>query len=190
MKVRYNSPVILTYSLFSTAVLILSLYLIPNLNRAFFAIGGRTSFSFKNPLDYMRLFTHIIGHADWNHLIGNFSIILLVGPILEELYGSGELLFMILITAFVTGILNALFFSHALLGASGVAFMLVILISFTNFKKGEIPLSFILILVLYLGREVLNAFLDSNNGISEFTHIVGGFCGSLFGFFRETEGNP
>jgi hypothetical protein len=45
-----------------------------------------------------------------------------------------------------------------------------------------VPLTFILILGLYLGREILGSF--KSNDISEFAHIVGGFCGSLFGFFR------
>jgi membrane associated rhomboid family serine protease len=101
---------------------------------------------------------------------------------LESAYGSPALLFMIAVTALVTGVLNILFFSTALLGASGVVFMMILLASFTNFNKGEIPLTFILVLVLYLGRELFNS-LNSNN-ISEFAHIVGGFCGSLFGFFK------
>jgi len=86
------------------------------------------------------------------------------------------------VTAFVTGILNAFLLPTALLGASGVVFMMILLASFTNFKQGEIPLTFILVLTLYLGREIFNSF--TNNNISEFAHIVGGFCGSLFGFFR------
>jgi len=133
-------------------------------------------------VNWIRLFTHVIGHANWNHLISNFSFILLIGPILEETYGSLSLLFMILVTAFVTGILNAFLLPTALLGASGVVFMMILLVSFTNFRQGEIPLTFILILTLYLGREIFNSF--TNNNISEFAHIVGGFCGSLFGFFR------
>jgi membrane associated rhomboid family serine protease len=89
---------------------------------------------------------------------------------------------MIAVTALVTGALNALFFPSFLLGASGVVFMMILLASFTNFNKGEIPLTFILVLILYIGREVLNSFRSDN--ISEFAHIVGGFCGSLFGFFK------
>jgi hypothetical protein len=92
---------------------------------------------------------------------------------------------MISITALITGALNILLFPKALLGASGVVFMMILLASFTNFKKGEIPLSFILVLILYLGREILNSF--SANSISEFAHIAGGFCGSLFGFFRPSK---
>jgi uncharacterized membrane protein YdcZ (DUF606 family) len=60
--------------------------------------------------------------------------------------------------------------------------MMILLASFTNFNKGEIPLTFILVLILYVGRELINSFKSDN--ISEFAHIVGGFCGSLFGFFR------
>jgi membrane associated rhomboid family serine protease len=104
---------------------------------------------------------------------------------LEAIYGSWSLWFMILVTALVTGFLNILFFPTALLGASGVVFMMILLSSFTNFTKGEVPLTFILILALYLGREVINSF--SSNDVSEFAHVAGGFCGSLFGFFRPTK---
>jgi membrane associated rhomboid family serine protease len=110
----------------------------------------------------------------------------LIGPILEEVYGSGALLIMILITAFVTGVLNVLFFSSGLLGASGVVFMMILLASFTNFSRGEVPLTFILVLILFLGRELFDSFGGeaANGNISKFAHIVGGFIGSLFGFCR------
>jgi hypothetical protein len=35
---------------------------------------------------------------------------------------------------------------------------------------------------LYLGRELFNSLTE--NTISEFAHIIGGLCGSIFGFFR------
>jgi membrane associated rhomboid family serine protease len=101
---------------------------------------------------------------------------------LETSYGSLSLFLMILLTALITGILHIFLFSTTLLGASGVVFMMILLASFTNFNKGEIPLTFILILVLYLGREFQNSFAADD--ISQFAHVVGGFCGSLFGFFR------
>jgi membrane associated rhomboid family serine protease len=145
-------------------------------------VPGKQEFSPSEIRGWAGIFTHIIGHANWTHLVSNFSVILLIGPILEELYGSLALLLMIIITAMVTGVLNILFFPSNLLGASGVVFMMILLASFTNFSKGEIPLTFILILALYLGRELFTSFQD--NRISEFAHIVGGFCGSLFGFFR------
>ncbi|MDR2663147.1 MAG: rhomboid family intramembrane serine protease [Treponema sp.] len=182
MKVKYNAPVILTFTIISALVLILSQTIASGLIPAWFMAPGRGSFNAGSVRSWVTLFTHVIGHADWNHLFSNFAFILLLGPILEESYGSASLLVMIAITALVTGVLNLFLFSSALLGASGVVFMMILLASFTNFSKGEIPLTFILILVIYLGREIVHSF--STNNISEFAHIVGGFCGSLFGFFR------
>jgi rhomboid protease GluP len=59
--------------------------------------------------------------------------------------------------------------------------MLIILSSFVNIKKGSIPLTFILVALLYIGREVASGLL-SNDNISQFTHIAGGVCGAVFGF--------
>ena len=44
--------------------------------------------SLKAPMTYVRLFTHVLGHVDWEHFIGNMMYILLLGPMLEEKYGS------------------------------------------------------------------------------------------------------
>jgi len=182
VRIKYNAPTTLTFAFVCALVLLLSQTVLPGLTKGLFMVPGKEGFTAKDPLDWLRLFTHVIGHADWNHLISNLAFILLIGPILEVNYGSASLLAMMAITALVTGVMNVLLFQTALLGASGIVFMMILLASFTNFNKGEIPLTFILILGLYLGREILNSF--KSNDISEFAHIVGGFCGSLFGFFR------
>jgi membrane associated rhomboid family serine protease len=184
MRIRYNAPVVLTFAFACVVVLILSQTLFGNLTPLWFRVPGRGGFYPGSLRSWVTLFTHVMGHAGWTHLLSNFSFILLIGPILEEHYGSPRLLFMMAVTALVTGVLNVLFFSRNLLGASGIAFMMILLISFTNFTKGEIPLTFILILLLYLGRELVNSF--GSNNISEFAHIVGGFCGCLFGFYGRT----
>jgi membrane associated rhomboid family serine protease len=182
VRIKYNAPTALTFTFASAAVLILTQTLLPSLTDLWFTVPGRGGFSPRSLRSWIVLFTHVMGHSGWTHLLSNFALILLLGPILEENYGSLSLFFMMALTALVTGALNAIFFSTALRGASGVVFMMILLASFTNFKQGEIPLTFILVLVLYLGREIFNSF--STNNISEFAHIVGGFCGSLFGFFR------
>jgi membrane associated rhomboid family serine protease len=182
MKIKYNSPTVLTYAFLSAAVLLLSQIFFRSLTETWFMAPGKAGFDPSRIRNWITLFTHVIGHAGWNHLLSNFALILLIGPMLESSYGSFSLLLMIAVTALVTGALNALLFRTALLGASGVVFMMILLASFTNFKEGEIPLTFILILALYLGREIFNSF--SANNVSEFAHIAGGFCGSLFGFFR------
>ena len=180
MRITYNAPVTLTFALLSTLVLILDQFTGTAMTERFFSIGGTMEWGI--PLAYLRLVSHVIGHANWTHLLSNFAFILLLGPILEEKYGAATLVLMMLITALVTGLLNVLFFSTGLLGASGIVFMTILLVSFTNFRKGEIPLTFILVVVLYLTREMIAAFQDDS--ISQFAHIAGGFCGSLFGFLK------
>jgi membrane associated rhomboid family serine protease len=182
MKIRYNSPTVLTFAFICTTVLLLDQTVLKGLTRNYFMVAGRGTFNLHSVHDWITLFTHIIGHADIQHLIGNFSLILLIGPILEATYGSPALFLMITVTSLVTGAFHALLFPSYLCGASGVVFMMILLASFTNINKGEVPLTFILILILYLGGEILNAFKEDN--VSQFAHIVGGFIGSLFGFFK------
>ncbi|MDR0315543.1 MAG: rhomboid family intramembrane serine protease [Treponema sp.] len=182
MRIRYNAPTVLTFALISALVLLLSRSVLPGLIENWFMVPGNRDFSAGSFRNWLSIITHIAGHADWQHLIGNFSLILLIGPMLEESYGSLSLLLMIVITALVTGVLNIFLFNTSLMGASGVVFMMILLASFTNFSQGEIPLTFILVLVLYLGSQLVSSY--NSDSISHFAHIVGGFCGSLFGFFR------
>jgi membrane associated rhomboid family serine protease len=181
MRIKYNAPTVLTYAFICALVMALTATLLPQLAQNWFMVPGRGRFSPSSLRNWITLLTHIAGHTGWNHLFSNFAIILLVGPMLEENYSSLSLLVMILITAIVTGILNVIFFTTALMGASGVVFMMILLASFTNFTRGEIPLTFILVLALYLGDQLIKSLGTDN--VSYFAHIAGGFCGSLFGFF-------
>ncbi len=182
MRIRYNAPVTLTIALAASAILGIDQLFGTHLIYRFFTVPPHSQFNFSNPLEYLLLFSFVLGHASWAHLIGNFSFILLLGPILEEKYGSASLFFMILITAFVTGLFNVLFLTTGLLGASGIAFMMILLISFTNIRGGEIPITFILIILIYVVQQVISAFKPDH--ISEMAHLLGGFLGSLFGFVR------
>jgi rhomboid protease GluP len=178
MRLHYNAPVVLTYTLIAMVVLAID----PLFNGAIIQStmtvlpGG----SFLDPMTWVRIFGHALGHAGWDHLLGNFAVILLIGPILEEKYGSGRLFLMITFTALFTGVIVTLFFREGLLGASGVAFMMILLGSFANAKFGKIPLTFILVAIIYLGREIFAAF--SEDHISQMAHIIGGVTGSIFGF--------
>jgi membrane associated rhomboid family serine protease len=176
MKLKFNAPVILGFSLACVGVFILS-KLTGGLFLTYFTLGH---VSVSNPLSVLTLFTHVLGHVSWEHLIGNLTFVLLVGPIIEEKFGSRLTLLMILFTAFMTGIFNILFFHSGLLGASGIVFMFILLVSFTNSKSGEIPITFILIAILFIGKEVIQSL--SSDQISQFAHIMGGICGSIFGF--------
>lgn len=184
MKIKYNAPVTLTFTLICALVLVLDM-VFKGLIVNWFTVPGKAGFDPSLIRNYFRLFSHALGHADLNHFLANFAFILLLGPILEASYGSPSLIIMMVITAFITGLLNVLLFNTGLIGASGIVFMMILLASFTNFTKGEIPLTFILILILYLGKEVMNAF--QNNNISEFGHIIGGLCGSIFGYLKPSK---
>ena len=136
----------------------------------------------SDPMMYLRLFTHVLGHSGLAHLIGNMTLILLLGPALEEKYGASRLLVVVLATALITGIIHNLFFpSTALLGASGVVFAMILLTSFTGFKEGEIPLTFILVALLYLGQQIWDGVTLRDN-ISNLSHIIGGLVGSGAGW--------
>jgi len=186
MRIKYNAPTVLSFTLLCAIVLLLTYTLFPNLINDWFMVPGKGSFNKGSFRNWITIFTHVIGHGSWSHLISNFTLILLIGPMLEENYGSTLLLVMMFITAIVTGALNVLFFQTALLGASGIVFMMILLSSFTNFSKGEIPITFLLVLVLYLGVQFFNSFSQDN--ISQFAHVVGGLCGSFFGFLRPSKG--
>ncbi|MCL2066802.1 MAG: rhomboid family intramembrane serine protease [Treponema sp.] len=182
MRIKYNAPTVLTFALISALVMALTQTFLPGLADNWFMVPGKATFNAGNFRHWITIFTHIAGHANWSHLINNFTLILLIGPMLEESYGTFSLFIMIVITALVTGILNVFIFRSSLMGASGVVFMMILLASFTNFSKGEVPLTFILVLVLYIGVQLYTSFNTDN--ISHFAHIVGGFCGSFFGFIR------
>ena len=138
--------------------------------------------SMSDPLMYLRLFTHVLGHSGLDHLMGNMAMILLLGPALEEKYGWKTLLTLILVTALITGIVhNLLFPGSALLGASGVVFAFVLLTSFTAFREGEIPLTFILVALIYLGQQIWDAVTVRDN-VSNLTHIIGGLIGGGAGY--------
>ena len=112
--------------------------------------------------------------------MNNFLYILLIGPMVEEKYGSRNLLIMIGITSFITGMLNSIFTKKRILGASGIVFMLIILSSFVNVKEG-IPLTLILICLFYVADEIIKMIIRKDN-VSHMGHLIGAICGFIFGF--------
>ncbi len=179
LRLSYNSPVILTFVLICFVVTCLN-----------YITGGRSNTllfmtyhsSLRNPLTYIRFFTHIFGHANWEHFINNSIYLLLLGPVLEEKYGSSQVITVIGVTAVVTGLVNYIFFPNvALCGASGVAFAFILLVSFTGFTDHTIPITFILVAVLFLGEQIYDGITLQDN-VSQLTHIIGGVIGAVCGF--------
>ncbi len=179
-KLSYNAPVVLTFTII--AVIVQLICTLPG-TKFFHNIFVARPRSVTNPFLYIGMITHAIGHSGWAHLISNFTYILLVGPMLEEKYGSKRLLFMMLVTSFVTGLVNVLFFHSAVCGASGIVFMFILLASCTTSgaKDGKIPVTLILASAFYLGQELINSLRPDN--ISQLSHIIGGLCGAFFGLY-------
>ena len=179
LKLTFNAPVVLTFGAICLVTLILSMLTGGVTNKLLFSTYHS---SLANPLTYLRFFTHVCGHSSWTHFLGNMSYILLLGPLLEEKYGSKMLVWVILFTALSTSLLNYILFPHSgLLGASGVVFAFILLSSITGLKEGEIPITFVLVAIIYIGEQVYDGIFLTDN-ISNMAHIVGGVVGTIIGF--------
>ena len=178
LRITYNSPVVLTFAAVCAAALLVNTISGGLANSMLFSVY-RTSFS--DPLAYVRVFTHVIGHADWEHFSGNMLMILLSGPLLEEKYGGKALILVMLATALITGVIHiALFDNVILLGASGIAFSFILMASAAGAKDGEIPLTLIIAAVIYIGGEIADGISLTDN-ISNLTHAAGGIVGAVAG---------
>lgn len=179
LRISFNSPVVLSFALLCLTAYLLNCVTSGKSNILLFEVYRAP---LTNPLTYVRMFTHVLGHASWSHLINNMTLLLVIGPLLEEKYGSSDLLIVTVITAFVTGLVHFIFFpGTALLGASGVVFAFILLSSFACIKDGSIPLTFILVAVLYIGGQIMDGVFVKDN-VSNLTHIIGGIIGAFFGY--------
>lgn len=178
-KITFNAPVVLIFVVICFIATILGII---TQGRSTQAVFMTYHSSLKNPMTYIRFITHVFGHSGWGHFIGNASYLLLLGSMLEEKYGSNRIMIVIAITALATGLINYIFFGNvALCGASGVVFAFIVLASFTGFKAGEIPLTFILVVIIFIGQQVYEGIAIQDN-ISNMAHIVGGIVGACVGY--------
>ncbi len=179
IRLAFNAPAVLGFCGICLAAMILNLLTGGAGNRALFSVY-RSRLS--SPLTWLRMVCHVFGHSDWGHLLGNMMYLLILGPMLEEKYGSTDLILVMLATALLTGLINFIFFPGVrLLGASGIVFAMILLASITRTKDGAIPVTFVLVAVLYIGQQVWQA-LAARGNVSYMAHIVGGAVGAALGF--------
>ncbi|MFV0344597.1 MAG: rhomboid family intramembrane serine protease [Anaerocolumna sp.] len=180
-KLQYASPATLSFALLSLLALVLDKITFGFTTNLLFCTYRS---SLTDPFTYLRLFGHVLGHADLAHYSGNMVLFLVLGPILEEKYGKAAFIKMIALTALVSGLFYMIFLPHsALLGASGIVFMMIVLSSSAGLNEGKIPITMILVIIIYLGGEIFDGFTLSD-GIAQGAHIVGGLCGAAFGFMK------
>ncbi|WP_307770670.1 rhomboid family intramembrane serine protease [uncultured Treponema sp.] len=199
-RLRYDSPVTLTFALVSAAAFSVDFFflngsLVKNILTCpgTKALGDIAAFNFSNPADYAKTILHVFGTGGWENLLTTLTFVLLLGPTLEERYGSPMLALMMGITAFVTGVLTACAVPVPSAGAGSIVFMMILLESLLALAKKDIPLSWLMIFLLYISYRMYTAakivapvskgfmpFLTAN--VPTFVDLAGGVCGSLFAF--------
>ena len=93
---------------------------------------------------------------------------------------------MMIITSLIIGIINRLFSKNRILGASGIAYMLIVLCSFVNIEDGKIPLTLVLILLFFVVDEIINLLRRKKDGVSHLGHVTGAICGLILGILYVT----
>ena len=178
IRLQYNSPAVLTFALLSLAALLLGWITRGWTTTHLFSVYRSSG---RDLLTYPRFLLHVLGHSGYAHYIGNMMMILVIGPSVEERYGTRGLIWAMVITALVSGMVHWLFFpGKALLGASGIVFMLIVMSSLAGMKEGRIPVTLILVLILYIGGEIVDGVTLRDN-VSQITHVIGGLCGAVLG---------
>ena len=185
IRFQYNAPVIVSFALLSALALGINILTGGKANKLLFCIYRCP---LRDALCYPRFLLHVLGHAGYSHYINNMLLLLVIGPAMEEKHGSKKILIFIVVTALVTGLAQFIFFpGSALMGASGVVFMLIMLASLAGADEGAIPITLLLVAALYLGGEILSGVTKTDE-ISQFAHILGGVCGVVFGFASPSAG--
>lgn len=178
-RVTFNAPVVLTFVLLCFGATLMGQLTGGLATEAFFMTYRAP---LNSPLTYLRLFTHTLGHAGWEHFIGNASYLLLLGPMLEEKHGPKKMIGVILAAALITGLANSILFPQtAVCGASGVVFAFILMTSFTSFRGGELPLTFILVATFFIGQQIYEGIAVRDN-VSNLSHILGGVTGAVIGY--------
>ena len=179
ITLKYNAPVTLTIALLSLLALALNELTDGWTTQNLFCFYKS---ALTDYLTYPRAVLHILGNTSLTECTANIIILLVVGPAAEERFGSAKVLFAVLATAIAAALIMwFLFPTSAIMGASGVLFMMMVLASFASMRGGAIPITLILVLILFLGSEVLQA-VTGDAGLQELTHIAGGVVGMVLGF--------
>lgn len=181
-RIYINAPITLMFVIICLMTIVLDSITDGVSTETFFSTYGSSWF---DPLTYVRLVGHVFGHQNLSHLVSNSLYLLLLGPVLEEKYHD-KLIVVILVVAIVTGLLhNFISPDTMLLGSSGVVFAFILMASITGEKQG-IPITLILVTILWLGQEIYSGINAADN-ISQLTHIIGGLSGAILGLIFKNE---
>eukprot|EP00930_Biecheleria_cincta_P077840 TRINITY_DN65160_c0_g1_i1.p1 TRINITY_DN65160_c0_g1~~TRINITY_DN65160_c0_g1_i1.p1 ORF type:complete len:253 (+),score=36.49 TRINITY_DN65160_c0_g1_i1:54-812(+) len=192
--VKMDAPCTLGLCACCLVVHLVTRYVWSTLTRDYFQLWPWAYASPWTPIFYIRMVTQVFGHGGWEHLSGNLSLLILVGPAAEAAYGTRVVLLVMLLTAITTSILHYLFAPAAAvqLGASGIVYMLIMLNSLRDHKEGMIRASFLALLVLWVLKEG-TGFISSvlpggqTDGISHHCHLFGAGVGAVSGLLLQDQ---
>ena len=186
IKVAYDAPVTLSFVIICAIIFLLNVLLAKSgkaggLEKIFASPtsqAGVLPFIPSAPVSYVRLFFYIFGAGDPSVMFTNLILIMLLGPAMEERYGSVIIGIMIFVAALFSGVLNACFSESSLVGSLPLVSMMIFLNAFMSFSKKKFPLSFAAVMVLFV---LLQVFTGAG-AVRIIICIAGGLCGSLFAF--------
>ncbi|MBS7294836.1 MAG: rhomboid family intramembrane serine protease [Treponema sp.] len=185
LKFSYDAPVslsmaILIIVLFIIDTLIIKKPVISQFLQAPTVAAGSAPFAFSSVRALFGIVFHIFSYFDFNQLLCDLIFIMLLGPFMEERYGSIIIGIMIFVASLFSGVLNACFCSFPSSGAPCIVFMLILLDAMMNISKKKISASSIAVLLLFIVRLYI---VKNQNGIIDVIIVIaGGLCGSLFAF--------
>ena len=183
-RLSVEAPVVVVFVFLCSFMHLIS----PLLPHGSIFLGVDDFFDPTSPMHYIRQFTHIFMHDGIPHLRNNMTHMLLVGPSSEAVFGSGNLILIILAVAISSGIAHILIGQpHTRqLGASGVCFAVILLNSLVSAKRGKIPVSFLLTALWWLGDEFIDLLFAGDN-VSHHAHLVGGIVGACAGYYLRSK---
>ncbi len=194
ITITFEAPITLLFSLTCIIIFLVQFSLPPHFVQNYLSVGGNatstTPFNYTSAIDYTSIFLHVFAHTSWTMLAINMFSLLFLGPEIEKSYGKALYILMIVITAFVSGVLCTLFVNTQLLGAQGITILLFVLTLLSHAKTKTIPFNLILLFLLYLFFIIFETNADSSEKIVPF---IGALCASLFGFidfFEHTKKAP
>ena len=101
-----EAPISIGFAFTCILLHVLNITLLPGIS--IYLGTNSTGFNIINPLDYIRIVTHMFGHDGIIHLRNNMTHLLLVGPSAEASFGSKVIVQVMIISAIATSIAHML----------------------------------------------------------------------------------
>ncbi len=150
-----------------------------------------SSMNLRAPLDYVRLFCHVLGSDGWSPLLLNSVLLLLLGRSIEESSGSLPLAVMLLLSALAAGVITCLIPSLSTRGPDALIFLMILLNFLICLSAGSISCSWILVFLAFTAFRSYGLIMPTASKnvplmlqacIPLFVSLAGGIAGCLPAF--------